>query len=64
MDDTRIDPETVGEFADRLDAILAMETVPVPEPLKATGRAESMRALRDDMRRAVVAATGDDPWTS
>ena len=57
-----IDPDDLGYLADRLDAIILADNLPVPEPLKTQTRTGALLALRDDMRRCVVVATGDDPW--
>lgn len=61
-DQNCIDLDDLGCFADRLDAIISAENLPLPEPLKTQARTGALLSLRDDMRRCVVATTGDDPW--
>lgn len=54
--------EALGSIADRIDAILGMEDIPVPVEIAREGRKGSLRSIRDDLRGLFIEICGEDPW--
>lgn len=57
-----IDPERIGELADRVDSLVCAESLPFPEAVAKPARTQSLTKVRDDLRAIFKEMTGEDPW--
>lgn len=54
--------ERVGQLADRIDALIGAESLPIPAALAKQGRVGALTDIRDELRAIACEAFGYNPW--
>ena len=54
--------DAVGETVDRIDTLIAGLQIPISWEIRKQGMEPILQELRNNLRQAYVALSGDDPW--